>query len=221
MDTSAVPASGLSRPFARVAARLGVASAAIAILALAALHLLQPELDPAASMISQYAIGPHGWLMNLSFAGFASGSFFLLLALAGQPKSMLRWLGLVCLLLAGIGLTFGALFNMDPATDDPSRMSFAGRMHGLAFMIGVPGELLTVLLLSIAFFRAPWNGKALAALAVVVWISLIAMAVNLIGWMQAGATGPAYFGIPNRTFMLGYALWLIAVAWPIARPAPR
>lgn len=217
MNSSVVPVSG----FSRLTARLVVASASLAILSLAVLHGVQPELSPAASMISQYAIGPQGWLMNLCFASFAVASVFLLAALAEQPRSIPWWIGLFCLLMAGVGLTFGALFNMDAATDDPARMSFSGRMHGLAFMIGVPGELLSVMLLSIALRRAPWNGKALIALAVVVWISLILMAVNLIGWTQAGAKGTAWFGIPNRTFMMGYALWLIAAALPIARPAPR
>jgi len=212
-----VPVSGLMR----LAARLVLVFASAAIVSLAVLHFMQPALSPAASMISQYAIGPHGWLMNLSFASFAIGSLCLLGTLVGQPKSILQWIGLFCLMMAGVGLAFGALFNMDAATDDPAQMSFSGRMHGLAFMIGVPGELLSVMLLSIALQRAPWNGKALIALAAAVWISVILMAVNLIGWLQAGANGPAWFGIPNRTFMMFYALWLIAAAWPIARPAPR
>jgi hypothetical protein len=108
---------------------------------------------------------------------------------------------------------------MDPATADQSQMSFSGQMHGMAFMIGVPGELLAVLLLSFALRRPPWNGVALLAVAAIVWISLVVMAVNLIGWMQAGAAGPAFFGFPNRTVMIGYAVWLIIAAWPLARGA--
>ena len=214
------PASASAIP--QLAARVSIALAALAILSLAVLHILQPELAPATSMISQYAIGePQGWLMNLCFASFAAGSLCLLVALAGQATSILGRIGLFCLLMAAVGLTFGALFNMDPATADQSQMSFSGQMHGFAFMIGVPGELLTVLLLSLALRRPPWNGMALLVVAAVVWISLVVMAVNLIGWMQAGATGPAIFGIPNRTFMIGYAVWLIIAALPLARGASQ
>ena len=50
-----------------------------------------------------------------------------------------------------------------------------------------------------------------------VWISSIVMGVSLMTWMQAGATGPAIFGVPNRTFMISYALWIIVAAWPLMR----
>jgi hypothetical protein len=207
-------------PLSQLAARAAVGLAALAILSLATLHVLQPGLDPGASMISQYAIGePQGWLMNLCFGAFAAGSLSLLIALAGQARSILGRIGLFFLLMAAVGLSCGALFNMDPATADQSQMSFSGQMHGMAFMVGVPGELLAVALLSLALNRPPWNGMALLGGAAIVWISLIVMAVNLIGWMQAGATGPAFFGIPNRTFMIAYAVWLIIAAWPLTRSA--
>jgi Protein of unknown function (DUF998) len=218
MAQSPAPISALPQ----LAARAVIGLAALAALLLAALHALQPGLDPAASMISQYAVGePQGWLMNLCFAAFAAASLALLVALAGQTRSILGRVGLLCLLMAAIGLSFGALFNMDPATADQSQMSFSGQMHGFAFMIGVPGELLTVLVLSIALRHRPWSAAALFAVAALVWISVIVMAVTLMGWMQAGATGPAIFGIPNRTFMIAYAVWLIIAAWPLAQGAGR
>ncbi len=203
----------------QLTARGAVSFASLAILLLLILHIVQPDLPPAESMISQYAIGPSGWLMNLCFASFAAGSLCLLVALyALKPRSILRWIGLFCLLMAAVGLTCGALFNMDPVATDQSQMSFSGQMHGLAFMIGVPGELLAVLLLSFTLSRPTWRRAVLLTAAAIVWISLIVMAVNLMGWMQAGATGPAIFGIPNRTFMIGYAIWLIVAAWPLAKP---
>ena len=201
------------------AARGAAAFAALAILLLASLHVLQPDLAPATSMISQYSIGhPHGWVMNACFASFAVASLFLLVALTGQATSILGRVGLFFLLAAAVGSACGGLFNMDPTTTQQSEMSFSGQMHGLAFMIGVPGELLAVLLLSLALRRqAPWKGAPLLVIAAVVWISLVIMAVSLISWMQAGATGPAIFGWPNRGFMIAYAVWMILAAWPLAQ----
>ncbi|MDP3738069.1 MAG: DUF998 domain-containing protein [Hyphomonadaceae bacterium] len=212
---TSVSASSISQ----LAARAAAAFAILAIFLLAALHVAQPGLGAGDSMISQYAVGePLGWLMNLSFASFALASVCLFVALAGQVKSILGRIGLFFLLAAVFGLACGALFNMDPATTQQSEMSFSGQMHGLAFMIGVPGELLTVLLLSLALRgAAPWKGMPLLIVAAIVWISLVVMAVNLIGWMQAGANGPAYFGWPNRAFMIAYAVWAIVAAWPLAQ----
>jgi len=203
----------------QLAARGAAAFAIMAIAFLVALHIVQPGLAVGENMISQYAVGePMGWLMNLSFASFALASVCLLGALAVQVKSILGRIGLFFLLAAAFGLACGALFNMDPATTQQAEMSFSGQMHGLAFMIGVPGELLAVLLLSLALrAAAPWKDAPLLILTAIVWISLVLMAVNLIGWMQAGATGAAYFGWPNRTFMIAYAVWVIIAAWPLAR----
>jgi hypothetical protein len=192
--------------------------ALFAILCLGALHVVQPGLRVPDSMISQYAVGePMGWLMNLAFASFALASLCLFAALSGQVKSVAGRVGLFFLLVAAIGLSCGALFNMDPTTTQQSEMSFSGRMHGFAFMLGVPGELLAVLLLSLAMRgRAPWRGTSLLLVAALVWVLLVVMAVNLVGWMQAGATGPAFFGWPNRGFMIAYAVWIILAAWPLA-----
>lgn len=210
-------ASAASIP--QLAARGATAFAMLAIVLLVALLFIQPGLNAGESMISQYAVGePLGWLMNLCFASFALASVCLFVALAGQVRSILGRIGLFFLLAAAFGLACGALFNMDPATTQQAEMSFSGQMHGLAFMVGVPGELLTVLLLSFALRgAAPWKGMPLLILAAIVWISLVVMAVNLIGWMQAGATGPAYFGWPNRSFMIAYAVWVIVAAWPLAQ----
>jgi len=91
-------------------------------------------------------------------------------------------------------------------------------MHGVAFMLGVPSELISTLVVSLALRdQALGKGSPLLILAALVWISLIVMGVSLMAWMQAGATGPAVFGIPNRAFMIGFALWVIATAWPLVR----
>lgn len=48
---------------------------------IALLHILKPERDITWSMVSEYAIGEHGWLMAVAFFLLAtaySGVFFLL-----------------------------------------------------------------------------------------------------------------------------------------------
>jgi hypothetical protein len=92
-------------------------------------------------------------------------------------------------------------------------------MHGLSFMVGVPSELLTVLLMSLVLRReTQWKSLPLLALAAVVWLSLVVMAVLLVGVApRPGFPAHGFFGIPNRTFMIGYGAWLAVAAWPLAR----
>lgn len=193
---------------------LAVAAAAVAMLALAVLHLLRPDLEPSSHMISEYAVGAHGHVMTLSFLAFAVASGSLLLALATHARGGVGRVGLGFLLLAAIGLTLGGVFAVDLTTTNQAEMSFAGRMHGVGFMIGVPGILFAVLFLSLALRRqAAWTGAPLLTMALVAWASVAIMVPLLIQ--------QRLFGIPNRAFMLAYGVWVILAARPLLKGQAR
>jgi len=203
-------------------ARLAIGAAALAIVALAALHLLKPDIDPRRTMISQYALGRFGWVMALCFASFAAAAASLCLALFGRAPSAHGLVGLAFLCLAAVGGAMAALFRMDPVSTPHAQMSFTGRMHGVAFLIGVPSQVLAVLLLSIALGHQGSHAAApLLALTAVIWVCLVAMIVimAMVGpGKPPNPNGPERFlGLPNRLFMIAYGAWLIVVAWPLAR----
>lgn len=186
-------------------ARLAIAASGVAIVALLSLHVLRADLSPATHMISEYAVGDFGWVMTLCFYAFAIASLALFGALATRVRGVVGWLGLIALLVTAAGLAIGGAFPMDPTTNDPARMSQSGQLHGLGFMLGVPGELFAVLLLTMHLRKQPaWNGRSLGWLAAATWLSVAVMAPLL---MKGGA-----FGIPNRTFMIAYGAWMIVVA---------
>ncbi|MBK6307759.1 MAG: DUF998 domain-containing protein [Gemmatimonadetes bacterium] len=108
-------------------ARLSIAASATAMLALLALHALRADLSPATHMISEYAVGAHGWVM-LCFNAFALASLALLGALATRVRGVTGWLGLACLLVTAAGLAIGGAFPMDPTTNDPALMSRSGQL---------------------------------------------------------------------------------------------
>jgi hypothetical protein len=101
-------------------------------------------------------------------------------------------------------------------------MSFSGKMHGVSFLIGVPSQILAVLLLSVAFGnQTSYASLLLLGLTAIVWVSLgvmIAIMVMVGPGKAPNPKGPERFlGLPNRLFMVGYGMWLIVSAWPIAR----
>jgi len=195
-------------------------AASLALIALTTLHALKPEVHPSRTMISQYALGRHGWVMTLCFAAFGTASGFLFAALISSVPSLVGRIGLAFLLAAAVGLAMAARFPMDPVATPPERMSFSGRMHGLAFMIGVPCQLLAVLLLSLALGHSHAS-LALLTLTAVIWLSLaIVIAIMLIvgPGKPPNPDGPERFlGAPNRLFMVAYGIWLMVAAWPMAR----
>ena len=198
------------------------ATAALALMALATLHVLKPDIHPARTMISQYALGQYGWVMALFFGGLAAASSCLFAALIPHVSSALGRTGLALLLAAAVGLAMAARFPMDPVSTPPAQMSFSGRMHGVAFMIGVPSQLLAVLLLSLVLGKqASQASLLLLALTVVIWLSLaVVITIMLIvgPGKPSNPDGPERFlGWPNRLFMVAYGVWLMVAAWPTAQ----
>lgn len=203
-----------------IAARAGFGAATLALIALSALHVLRPDIHPARTMISQYALGRHGWVMALCFAAFAAASACLFATLVPHTPSLLGHIGLAFLLAAAVGLAMAARFPMDPVSTLSAQMSFSGKMHGVAFMVGVPCQLLAVLLLSLAL-GDPHASLPLLVLTAVIWLSF-ATVITIMLIVGPGKPpnpdGPERFlGWPNRLFMVAYGVWLMVAAWPVAR----
>jgi len=202
------------------AASAAIAAAVLALIALPALHILKPEVSPSRNMISQYALGRHGWVMTLFFGAFAAASACLSAALVVHAQALLGRMGLVFLLAAAVGLAMAARFPMDPGTPR-ERVSSSGKMHGVAFLVGVPCQLLAVLLLSLALrSQASHASLPLLTLTAVVWLSLVVVIVVMLmvgPGKPSNPDGPERFlGWPNRLFMVSYGVWLVVAAWPIA-----
>ena len=202
-----------------IAARGAIGAAGLALLALGALHILRPDLDPTRQMISEYAIGRFGWLMTVCFALFAAASGSLFVALMGNTSTLIGRIGLIFLLVAATGLAMGAAFRTDPMSTAHDAMTVSGRMHGMSFMIGVPGVLFATLLLSLALrTHETWASLPLLSLTAIIWLSLAVMAVAIVITMKhLGVDVSSIVGWTNRLFMAGYALWVIVAARPMAR----
>jgi hypothetical protein len=172
-------------------------------------------------MISRYALGPYGWLMALCFAAWAAATALVFVALAPRTSSGLDRVGQTLLLAASVGLAMAARFPMDPVGTPRSDMSFSGKIHGIAFLVGVPALVLAVSTLSLSLARyGSHAAMPLAFLSAAIWLSLIGMIA--IGAMVGPDHGPNpqvpwLFGWVNRLLMVAYSLWLIVVAWPIAQ----
>ena len=203
------------------AARAAIVAAAVSLLALTALHILKPELHPSRTMISRYALGPYGWMMALCFAAFGVASGSLALAMVRHMRSLSGRIGIALLLTAAVGLVMAARFPMDPVNTPRAQMSHSGRMHGVAFLLGVPSMVLAVAVVSLALGSQLVYAWVLMTIAAVVWISLIVMVVIM---LKVGPGNPPdpngperFVGVPNRSLMVAYAVWLMVVAWSAAR----
>lgn len=211
---------------AAAAPRLAILATAVAFAALAILHLLSPEFQPSWRMVSEYANGHHRWLLSVMFAAWGLGSFALAAALGPVTRGWLGRTGLLFLVLAGIGETMAAFFDINH------------RLHGPATMIGMPSLPIAAVLLTIALRRsnAPFASPAWSMH--LAWISFVLMGAAMMLWLrslsQAGVdlsaqSGPltalpagvtTVVGWANRLLIAAYMLWVLLTALPILRRSP-
>ena len=187
---------------------------AYATLALLLLHVVRPDLVPTSHMISEYAVGTFGWLMQSVFVGLSLGCAALLVGLTRNgPTSIVARLGAVLLAVASIGLIVSAIYPMDlPGT--PSTRS--GELHDLSFLVNVGSIALAIVLLTASFgsdFR--WRSYRRTSS---VLLSLIALAFVLqFLTLREGAP----YGLANRFFISVLLAWLIATSIRLRNLAGR
>lgn len=184
---STVDATGRTRTAASVA----VGGVAAAIVLLAVLHVVQPGLSPATSVVSQYALGTGGWLMALVFIGLGVGALATAATLRGQVGKP----GLILLAIAAVGLFLAAIFPVGVPMHDvaallgnlglPVGAALAG--HALARRLEKPTRQ-RLLVVS----HAPW-------ILVVAMMATLFLAPGVVGWL-------------NRLAVLSYGVWMIAAS---------
>jgi hypothetical protein len=98
-------------------------------------------------------------------------------------------------------------------------MSFTGkiRVHNWRPLPNPRGLLLSLALGN----QTAYASLPLLTLTAVVWLSLVVMIAIMFSvgpGKPPNPRGPERFlGLPNRLFMIAYGVWLMVVAWPMAR----
>jgi hypothetical membrane protein len=193
------------------AARVSISASIVALLSLAALHLLSPEFDPSWHMVSEYALGRYEWVLALMFLTQSISSIALYFAIKSQIRTLGGKIGLFFLLAAGLGLTLAAIFD------------WSNSLHGLAALIGIPSQTIAALVLSVSLNRQRpeiFKKAPLLLTAHLVWISLVVMQVLLFTGLArtGGEFGPeVLIGWPNRILIAAYCAWLLVAASQASR----
>jgi hypothetical protein len=223
------PPSSISRnrAISASAACVAMASAAVSLLALAALHVLSPEFSPAWRMVSEYANGRYGWVLSVMFASWGLSSWALVVALRFQPGTNPGRIALLLLALAGLGQAMAAVFDINHDA-----------LHSLAGALGILCLPAAAVLISHRLCRTERRshaGTLLRWAAHLTWISVVALAgafaIFTLSYLQVSpelpATAPSTLpagviglvGWANRLLVVAYCAWAIAVAWQSSRAA--
>ncbi|AZI58026.1 DUF998 domain-containing protein [Nakamurella antarctica] len=209
---------------------LGSALAAATFFLAVAVQAVAGEWYPPPVSMSQYGVGPNGWLFALWMLAFAATPLVLTRTL--RPRSRT---GLTLLTIGAIGAVVMALVPTDPGGAQQSstaQIHTVGAVLGLAF---VPMGILSCLW----GIRGPWRAGA-AVLMAAVGVSLILLLLAANGWDNTGldsvpdpvvlGTAPNSAGAPRS-----WAFWqsvavvcdhamlalMVGSVWWELRPHPR
>lgn len=204
------------------AASLSMVGVAVAFLALASLHVLSPEFAPSWRVISEYALGRHGWVLSVMFLSWAVATWALSVSLWSQVTTRAGRIGVILLSVSGAGAALASVFEIPHP------------LHNVAGTIGLLGPI-AVVIVSVSLSRTPaWlpMRKPLLWLANINWIAVVllfaSLAVLAITYKRAGgdmASPPkelppgaiGVIGYANRLSVLANFVWISTVAWYAAR----
>jgi hypothetical protein len=205
-----IPSPGitLAAPAARAWALSGLALVAAGSLAVLALHVLAPEVDPVRRTVSQYALGPWKPVFDAGVLAVAVGSA---LVLSGLVRvGLVRWNGTAPALLAAwsAGLAVVVAFEKIDWSIGPTPTGYLHRYASLVAFFCLPAAALVV--------GRAWRGDTrwgrFAA-----WsrglgvVSLMWLAPMLLGFVLRPLTGvPWWRFVPLGLFERGVALTEVA-----------
>ena len=224
MNTTAVPSHADARS-SRTLVPISMALSIAFLTLLFLLHFLAPEFDPSWRMISEYEIGPYGWMMRVAFFCWGGSVLALLAALRPYLRTRSGKTGFWWLAVIGVALFGAGIFATDPITNITE--SFTNRMHTLAGAIVIFTFPIAATLTARSLAHHPewgpsrrwvWGATALAWLGLVLYVGTLT--VSVMTNPAAGKSGPDVLqGWPNRIMVVLYILWLLVIALRARRTA--
>lgn len=164
----------------------GRIGAALGVVLCGAIQVLASDLFPPDISVSQYGVGPHGWVFTLWAVVLAISVPALLVARPGFPRAAVPWI-----VVGGLGLVLMGLVRTDAGG---LQHSWHAKVHMIAALVG---------LVAIPFGMAVGLKTARAGWRRTAWLLVVLSAVALV-LVLASAYGVAEFGLDAPH---SWALW--------------
>src|SRR5215210_311525 len=185
-------------------ALLAIVGIADFLLNIAALHFVRPDVNPVLEPMSNYAVGPYGFLFTAADIGSALAALALMVGLyLGIAPPGRSYVGLFLLGLYGVSELLAGIFPIDVGAET----TIVGAIHNIVGNIGFFGFPIAMILLSLGMRKDErWRSLRRPALAlagvVVLTVILTMVGVNI---------GIGY-GVTQRLFNVAVILWMLVVA---------
>jgi hypothetical protein len=185
-------------------ALLTLVGIAVKFFTIAALHFLRPDVNPVLEPMSNYGVGPYGFLFTVADIGSALATFALVFGLyLGIAPPGRSYAGLFLLGLYGVSELLAGIFPIDvggEATTVGTIHNIVGNISFFCFPIGA-------ILLSLRMSRdEQWRSFRRTALALSIVVALTVILTI------AGSNLSIAFGLTQRSANLAVMVWMLVVA---------
>jgi hypothetical membrane protein len=185
-------------------ALLALVGIAVKFLTVAALHFLRPDVNPVLEPISNYGVGPYGFLLTVADIGSVLATFALVFGLyLGIAPPGRSYVGLFLLALYGVSELLAGIFPIDVGGEATT----AGTIHTIVGNISFFCLPIAAILLSLRMGKdEQWRSirRPAVALSIVVVLTVILTI--------AGFNLGIGFGVTQRVANLAVLVWMLVVA---------
>ena len=187
-----------------VLALLTIVGVAVCLLNFTALHFLRPDVNPVLEPMSNYAVGPYGFLLTAADIGSGLAAlaltFGLYLSIAPPGRS---YVGLFLLGLYGVSVLLAGIFPIDVGGEATT----FGTIHNIVGNISFFGFPIGVILLSLGMGKDErWRSFRRTALA----LSLLVVLTVIL--TMVGSNIGIGFGLTQRLANVTALAWMLLVA---------
>ena len=201
--TTIMEIEGRSR-VTRFLALLAIVGIADFLLNIAVLHYVRPDVNPMLEPISNYAVGPYGFLSTAAAIGGGLAALALALGLyLGIAPPGRSYVGLSLLGIYGVSQLLAGIFPIDVGADTTT----VGAIHNIVGNIAFFGFPIAAILLSLGMGKDErWRSFRLPALALA-GVVVLTVILTMVGF-NIGIG----FGALQRLFNVAAMLWMLVVA---------
>jgi hypothetical protein len=185
-------------------ALLAIVGIADFLLNIAALHFVRPDVNPVLEPMSNYAVGPYGFLLTAADIGGGLAALALTFGLYwGIAPPGRSYVGLFLLGLYGVSVLLAGIFPIDVGGEATT----VGTIHNIVGNISFFGFPIAVILLSLGMGKDErWRSFRRPALALSLVVVLTAI-LTIVGFNLGIG-----FGVTQRIANVAALVWMIVLA---------
>jgi hypothetical protein len=198
-----------SNSTARVAAAVAIATTAYFALAAVTTHIVSPQYDLVRDYISDYAVGPWGWIYGSAFLASFVGCIALAVALwALLPVGARPKVGLVLLAIVGVTYAVDFIFPTDILAPGEPPQTVVGQIHLVDAFLGWLLFVACAFLILRGVRKDPRFDAVRPALTFLSWLAPVTLVVLVAAVIAKLPIG----GLIEKTFIVDRNVWAMLLA---------